>query len=454
MSHGPLLDSNEIKQMYKEIAVLKTSIHERKLVVKNFSNKIGKRVERQRHMRVVVEKDSNGIPQQFVTVYSRTGTSLVNMRLYKREAMRLTQEGTYTEADVENVGVKNAGVKCVGVKNADVEEAIMRQIKMRIFRNKRLNDHCDRVSINNVKYSVAQNGRFLLPLGYNGTNEQAVGEIVWNGEIYRRTKGGNYKIHGEKTPKIREGCRYFTRTGICSKGLKCKYLHEQSKVKICSFFLNNKCTMPNCLLSHTPNSHNTPLCRYNLVNKCHNSQCKYMHTVPEYYDDPRYEIWTCRPFALGSWCSRGKNCPFLHLLNCPDFEEDNVCPRGHECTLNHVFTLRTQKSISTRFNVYIREKKNEEEEGEEQEQEQEQEGMQGVQGVQKKEQEEKEVVSVPKIIINSYNVDPSMLFMYENTHGLNHFIDEKGTQANNEYEPAPSTQLLIEVSSDYSDDDE
>lgn len=43
----------------------------------------------------------------------------------------------------------------------------------------------------------------------------------------------------------------------------------------------------------------------------------------------------CRPFAIGGYCFRGKNCKFTHSFECPDYQLDRVCPRGKNCKLNH-----------------------------------------------------------------------------------------------------------------------
>ena len=97
---------------------------------------------------------------------------------------------------------------------------------------------------------------------------------------------------------------------MCEKGSLCKYVHDKDMIRICPLFLAGKCYGRDCLLSHTPNDCNTPVCRYYLDRTCTNSNCKYRHFKPDHYDDPNYEILTCRPFAITGYCARGKKCPF------------------------------------------------------------------------------------------------------------------------------------------------
>ncbi|EGW34332.1 uncharacterized protein SPAPADRAFT_54484 [Spathaspora passalidarum NRRL Y-27907] len=206
--------------------------------------------------------------------------------------------------------------------------------------------------------------------------------------------------------------------GFCQKGSTCKYIHDKNKIKICPLFLSGKCFNRNCLLSHSCNDNNTAMCRYFLEYKCHNSNCKYRHMKPPHYDDPNYEIWTCRPFAIGGWCPRGKRCPFLHLPNCPDFEENGYCSRKQECPFNHQVTLRTQEQISTRSNKYIREEVEVE--------------------TQKDDKPE-------KIIISSYTVDPEVLFINDTTSNYQYYIDNTAQELRSK-EDAPSSEFLIEIS--------
>lgn len=46
-------------------------------------------------------------------------------------------------------------------------------------------------------------------------------------------------------------CQFFTRFGKCKKdGGKCPYIHDPSKIAVCTKFLNGLCSTPNCKLTH------------------------------------------------------------------------------------------------------------------------------------------------------------------------------------------------------------
>ena len=49
----------------------------------------------------------------------------------------------------------------------------------------------------------------------------------------------------------RKYCQFFTRFGKCNKDDgKCPYIHDPSKIAVCTKFLNGLCANPNCKLTH------------------------------------------------------------------------------------------------------------------------------------------------------------------------------------------------------------
>ncbi|CAM9506374.1 unnamed protein product [Phaeothamnion confervicola] len=61
-----------------------------------------------------------------------------------------------------------------------------------------------------------------------------------------KEKKGAGKGKGKKT----EFCLFFNRFGRCNKGDGCTFLHDKSKVAVCSKFLRGECQDENCLLTH------------------------------------------------------------------------------------------------------------------------------------------------------------------------------------------------------------
>lgn len=51
--------------------------------------------------------------------------------------------------------------------------------------------------------------------------------------------------------KKRKFCQFFTRFGKCNKGEgKCPFIHDSSKIAVCTKFLNGLCADLNCKLTH------------------------------------------------------------------------------------------------------------------------------------------------------------------------------------------------------------
>lgn len=49
----------------------------------------------------------------------------------------------------------------------------------------------------------------------------------------------------------RKYCQFFTRFGRCNKDSgRCPYLHDPSKIAVCTKFLNGSCSNDNCKLTH------------------------------------------------------------------------------------------------------------------------------------------------------------------------------------------------------------
>lgn len=250
-------------------------------------------------------------------------------------------------------------------------------------------DACDRINIENDVFGVTLDATRLLPI--RGQKRKEGGIVEWNGANYLVCKSGLLRrTTGEP---VRGHCRYFTRNGNCARGTSCFFIHDMAHMALCRHFLAGRC-LGNCILSHEASEFNTPICRYHFQDRCLNSDCRFSHRLPENSHDPTVSIWTCRRFSVGGWCDRGILCPFAHLYNCPDYEEYGQCPRGNTCSLTHTMTKRVQRMIA--------------------------------------EPTEVENVLIPgefpeepeKIIVSSYSVDPSLLFVRLGQ--VNFSIDQPG----------------------------
>ncbi|KAK8964802.1 Zinc finger CCCH domain-containing protein 7 [Platanthera guangdongensis] len=124
-------------------------------------------------------------------------------------------------------------------------------------------------------------------------------------------------------------CLFFTRFGKCNRsGGKCPYIHDSSKVSICTKFLRGQCSDINCKLTHKVIHERMPDCSYFLKGLCTNINCPYRH-VKVNANAP-----LCDGFLRGH-CTDGDECRKKHSFACPIFEATGSCPQGSLCKLGH-----------------------------------------------------------------------------------------------------------------------
>ncbi|KAG5568493.1 hypothetical protein H5410_064501 [Solanum commersonii] len=124
-------------------------------------------------------------------------------------------------------------------------------------------------------------------------------------------------------------CQFFTRFGKCNKDNgKCPYIHDPSKIAVCSKFLNGSCSDTNCKLTHEVIPERMQDCSYFLQGICANENCPYRHVNV----NPNASI--CEGFLRG-YCADGNECQKKHTYVCPLFEATGNCPKGSKCKLHH-----------------------------------------------------------------------------------------------------------------------
>ncbi|SCV74394.1 BQ2448_6826 [Microbotryum intermedium] len=146
-------------------------------------------------------------------------------------------------------------------------------------------------------------------------------------------------------PKSMKLCRFFQKTGQCTNGLRCRYIHDSHRVSICPNFLRSKCPLPSstCALSHEPNAHRSPHC-------IHHPHCTRRPNCPFSHIDalpPLSESTICRPFVEYGWCELGEKCRSRHANECPRFSETGVCEEKG-CRLPHVLRRRNDAKSADR----------------------------------------------------------------------------------------------------------
>ncbi|KAG7587358.1 Zinc finger CCCH-type [Arabidopsis thaliana x Arabidopsis arenosa] len=145
-------------------------------------------------------------------------------------------------------------------------------------------------------------------------------------------------------------CQFFTRFGKCNKDDgKCPYVHDPSKIAVCTKFLSGLCANPECKLTHKVVPESMPDCYYYLQGLCNNEPCPYRHV------HVHQNAAICEGFLRG-YCSDGNECRKKHTYTCPVFEATGSCRQGSECKLHHPKNLsegKKRKRASEPWHKYV-----------------------------------------------------------------------------------------------------
>ncbi|XP_042040443.1 uncharacterized protein LOC121786003 [Salvia splendens] len=124
-------------------------------------------------------------------------------------------------------------------------------------------------------------------------------------------------------------CQFFSRFGKCNKDDgKCPYIHDPSKIVVCTKFLTGSCTNSTCKLTHKVIPERMQDCSYFLKGLCSNDDCPYRHV----HVNPDSSV--CDNFLRG-YCADGNECRKKHTYVCPAFEATGACPQASTCRLHH-----------------------------------------------------------------------------------------------------------------------
>ncbi|XP_061372171.1 uncharacterized protein LOC133314677 [Gastrolobium bilobum] len=175
-----------------------------------------------------------------------------------------------------------------------------------------------RLVIGNDEYVRIGNGNQLIRDPKKRTRKLANEKVRWSLHTARQRLARKQKY-----------CQFFTRFGKCNKdGGKCPYIHDPSKIAVCTKFLNGLCSTPNCKLTHKVIPERMPDCSYFLQGLCSNRNCPYRHVNV----NPKASI--CEGFLKG-YCADGNECRKKHSYVCPSFEATGTCTHGTQCKLHH-----------------------------------------------------------------------------------------------------------------------
>ncbi|XP_011303835.1 zinc finger CCCH domain-containing protein C337.12 [Fopius arisanus] len=167
--------------------------------------------------------------------------------------------------------------------------------------------------------------------------------------ISNRVKQRSLQILRHKMCKNNQPCLLFQRFGYCAKHIEgtCPKVHDKKQVALCKNFLQGKCLLDNCPLSHDVGPEKMPTCKYFLEGCCTRDNCQYLH-VKVSANTP-----ICVPFLRG-YCAKGDQCKERHTSICPEFDKYGKCAKGKNCPYPHKScllpqqnTLRLPKSLNS-----------------------------------------------------------------------------------------------------------
>lgn len=127
--------------------------------------------------------------------------------------------------------------------------------------------------------------------------------------------------------KVNTYCMFYNRFGRCNKGLKCTYIHDPSKIAVCTRFLRGTCKIEGCPFSHEVTPGKMAICSFFLVDACEKNDCPYRH------ERLSPDAVLCKAFVQG-YCPNGKECKKAHILICPKFILGE-CEKGSSCAFPH-----------------------------------------------------------------------------------------------------------------------
>ncbi|XP_015189117.1 PREDICTED: GATA zinc finger domain-containing protein 7 [Polistes dominula] len=207
------------------------------------------------------------------------------------------------------------------------------------------------------KFIIATNGKKLCRLKLSSkdtpnkknvhqTNDLKLSSVsnnfktTYKKNISNKVKQRSIQILRNKMRKNNQPCLFFQRFGYCANEKKgtCSKLHDKKQISVCKKFLQGKCMLDSCPLSHDVGPEKMPTCKYFLEACCLRDQCPYRH-VKVSSSTP-----ICIEFLQG-YCSKGNECKLQHEHLCPEYSKTGNCNKGKKCPYPHKPITSTARQI-------------------------------------------------------------------------------------------------------------
>ncbi|KAH0954605.1 hypothetical protein HN011_002860 [Eciton burchellii] len=210
-------------------------------------------------------------------------------------------------------------------------------------KNKLIRNNCslkrkNSFSVKNDKFNIDKRAR-ILKESLNRTSEvnknkrfsfNIVIKANYKTSVSNKAKQRSIRILQNKMHKNNQPCLIFQRFGSCpnhENGI-CLKRHDKKQVSVCKKFLQGKCLLNKCLLSHDIGPEKMPTCKYFLDGCCTRDDCPYLHVKMS------AKTSICIDFLQG-YCAKGDKCQRRHEYFCPEFDKSENCSKGKSCPYPH-----------------------------------------------------------------------------------------------------------------------
>ncbi|EZA56836.1 Zinc finger CCCH domain-containing protein [Ooceraea biroi] len=152
----------------------------------------------------------------------------------------------------------------------------------------------------------------------------------YKNSISNKAKQRSIRILQNKMHKNNQPCLIFQRFGSCpnhENGI-CLKRHDKKQVSLCKKFLQGKCFLDKCPLSHDIGPEKMPTCKYFLDGCCTRDNCPYLHVKVS------ANTSICIDFLQG-YCAKGNKCQRRHEYLCPEYNKSGSCSKGECCPYPH-----------------------------------------------------------------------------------------------------------------------
>ncbi|XP_012525644.1 zinc finger CCCH domain-containing protein 3 [Monomorium pharaonis] len=155
-------------------------------------------------------------------------------------------------------------------------------------------------------------------------------KTTYKNSISNKAKQRSIRILRNKMHKNNQPCLIFQRFGSCPnhKNGACPKRHDKKQVSLCKNFLQGKCFLNKCTLSHDVGPEKMPTCKYFLDGCCTRDACPYLHVKVS------SNTSICIDFLQG-YCAKGNKCQRRHEYLCPEFNKSGNCSKGECCPYPH-----------------------------------------------------------------------------------------------------------------------